>query len=224
MLLSVLGAVAGTLASGALKEPSLRLVAAAVGAAIPPFVSVVGPFTRLRAATGVVVAALALLLTYTGTTLSDAVQGRGTTTFPVPRQVVEALGSGFTTQGDGTDTSDPLATCDVDPCFILSTDSVSCSITGCTPDVVVVRNSGRAPLTVAVEIVGADGGLFRSEDGCTGGTALAEGEECVLRITYVPGAALAHATLTIHQDPTGPAMSVELRGEPSTPNPSPTST
>ena len=88
LLLAVIGAVAGTLVSSAFSSSqNLALLGAALGAAIPPLVSVAGPFTHLRLWTGVLIAVIALVVTYGGLTVQEKAAGvdDDQTTFPVPR-------------------------------------------------------------------------------------------------------------------------------------------
>lgn len=84
MLLAVIGSVAGTLVTSALSSsPELALLGAALGAAIPPLVAVAGPFTHLRLWGGVLIAVIALVVTYGGFTVRDKAMGVQDPTFPV---------------------------------------------------------------------------------------------------------------------------------------------
>jgi hypothetical protein len=72
MVLAVVASVCGTLVTGAFEaSPNMRLFGAALGAALPPLIAVAGPFVGLRAATGVLVAAGSLIVTYSGFTAVD---------------------------------------------------------------------------------------------------------------------------------------------------------
>ena len=227
VLLAVLGSVAGTLAGKYLEaDPSLNLVAAAVGAAIPPLVSVAGPYSALRAAAGALIAVAALVLTYTGFTVSDALRDEPAT-FPVPAALeVDGgadpggaassggeTGGGEGEGGNGEQVVDELTTCEGELCITISTPSVVCTTTGCEP-AVVVSSTGSVPLTVtSVEVEGDGAGRFGHDGGCAPGTTLGEGAQCTLRVTYTPGEAAAQATLVIHQNLAGPATRVVLQGE-----------
>jgi hypothetical protein len=67
---TVLAAVAGTVLASALNgSPQLRLAAAAVGSAVPAFITEPGRHQRARVTAAVVVMAIALFVTYGGATL-----------------------------------------------------------------------------------------------------------------------------------------------------------
>src|SRR6266542_2440468 len=66
-VLAIVGSVCGTLLSGALTtSPTLKLVGAAFGAAIPPLISQAGRFHQVRAGVGIAVTVGALFLTCGG--------------------------------------------------------------------------------------------------------------------------------------------------------------
>jgi hypothetical protein len=76
VVFAVLGSVCGTLITEAVQDSmAINLAGAAIGAAIPPFVSATGRYRHLRAATAVVVAFVALGITYSGAQIVSAASG-----------------------------------------------------------------------------------------------------------------------------------------------------
>jgi hypothetical protein len=72
LLLAMVGSVCGTLITGALDtSPTVRLVGAVLGAAVPTLISYAGPHAHVRAGVGIAVTAVALFVTYGGFTLFD---------------------------------------------------------------------------------------------------------------------------------------------------------
>ena len=80
---AVVGAVAATSITSLMGASSTgRLLAAALGAAIPPAVTMLGPWRRLRLSAGVAIVGAALFLTYSGVVAFDA--AADSKTFPSP--------------------------------------------------------------------------------------------------------------------------------------------
>ena len=81
-----MGAVAATSISSLFgASPTGSMASAALGAAIPPAVTMVGPWRRLRLGAGVLIIGAALFVTYWGVTGFDSATGRET--FPSPQQI-----------------------------------------------------------------------------------------------------------------------------------------
>jgi hypothetical protein len=86
---AMIGSVCGTLLTGALDtSPTVRLIGAVLGAAIPTLIGYAGPYYHLRASVGIAATAVALFLTYGGFTLFDFAADRPQT-FPLPSAVPE---------------------------------------------------------------------------------------------------------------------------------------
>lgn len=85
--LSILAAIVGTVITSALNgPPQLRLVAAAVGAAVPAFVTEPGRHQRERVVAATLLMAIALGVTYGGATLFSYATNRSAI-FPTPKIV-----------------------------------------------------------------------------------------------------------------------------------------
>jgi hypothetical protein len=83
-VVAILGSICGTLITGALDtSPTVRLVGAALGSAVPTLVTFAGPYRRLRLGIAAGVTAVALFVTYGGFTLFDFATDRNET-FPLP--------------------------------------------------------------------------------------------------------------------------------------------
>jgi hypothetical protein len=84
LTLSVLAAIAGTILASAMSgSPQLRLAAAAVGSAVPAFVTEPGRYQRQRAMAAALLMAAALFVTYGGATLFSYAT-RHTAIYPLP--------------------------------------------------------------------------------------------------------------------------------------------
>lgn len=214
ILLSMMGAVCGTLVSQTLaKSQSLALVGATLGAAIPPLISAAGPRSTLRATGGLLIAAVALLFTYGGFTLADMVRD-SPSTFPAPAVLsghgkqAETTTSATTVPADSSSTSPgQVATCEGPKCFAVSPISVHCSVDACDP--VTLTNTG----SVDVHVMGIQLEGARATDVDIGGLCdhrtLLPKDACSITLTRkstLPGT----ATLVVHQDLLGPATVVTL--------------
>jgi hypothetical protein len=82
--LAVVGSVCGTLITSALDtSPTVTLIGAVLGSAIPTLVTFAGRYHHLRAGVGIAVTVAALFITYGGFTMFDFATDR-THTFPLP--------------------------------------------------------------------------------------------------------------------------------------------
>jgi hypothetical protein len=103
MLLAIAGSICGTLLTAALNtSPTVRLIGALLGSAIPPLVTFAGPYHRLRAGLAVAVTAGALIITYGGFTLFDFATERKET-FPLPASVPQPNDSASSPASDSGD-------------------------------------------------------------------------------------------------------------------------
>ena len=105
MVLAIAGSICGTLLTTALNtSPTVRLIGALLGSAIPPLVTFAGPYHRLRAGLAVAVTVGALVVTYGGFTLFDfATERKGTFPLPasVPQPDASASSLSSASSGDG---------------------------------------------------------------------------------------------------------------------------
>ena len=218
LLLAVIGSVAGTLVSSAFSSSqNLALFGAALGAAIPPLVSVAGPFTHLRLWTGVLIAIIALVVTYGGFTLPEKAAGvdDNRTTFPVPRP--------NTTGKKTTPATAPTSglTCEGKLCISWSPRQLHCSDDPCEPRVT-VRSKGTKVLDVTgIKFTGEAASRLWQEGNCKG-ESLHQGEKCSFTVRVKPGAS-GQAQIRIQQNLQGPASLVDVEVDAlQTPSPSPT--
>jgi hypothetical protein len=223
LLLAVIGSVAGTLVSSAFSSSqNLALLGAALGAAIPPLVSVAGPFTHLRVWTGVLIAIIALVVTYGGFTLPEKATGvkDNRTTFPVPN----------TTRRNTTPHPAPTSglTCEGNLCLSWSPRQLHCSDDPCEPRVT-VRSKGTRRLDVTgIKFTGDAASRLWQEGNCKG-KSLHQGEKCSFTVRVKPGPA-GRAQIRIQQNLEGPASLVDVKVDalqtpstsPTDPTPSPT--
>ncbi len=137
-VLAIVGSVCGTLLSGALTtSPTLKLVGAAFGAAIPPLISQAGRFHQVRAGVGIAVTVGALFLTYGGFTLLDVATGRPAT-FPAPPVMQSASAA--------DNPGDRLGDACGGICIEVTATSLSCTGDGCDP--LTIKSTGSKPLLV----------------------------------------------------------------------------
>jgi hypothetical protein len=218
MVLAVLASVCGTLVTGAFEaSPSMRLFGAALGAAIPPLIAVAGPFVALRAATGVMVAAGSLLVTYSGFTVADYATNQEQSTFPLP-QALPPTSPTPTPTVTPTTPSDMGETCagEFDELCISWTPTVlHCSVEGCDDDVTVQSTGSEVLVIGKIEFDGLAAGSFSKGGDCENPELhreLRAGEECSITVHYTPGEA-GGARLVIHQNLPGDPTYVALEGE-----------
>ena len=140
VLYSVVGAVAATSISSLFgASPTGSMASAALGAAIPPAVTMVGPWRRLRLGAGVLIIAAALFVTYWGVTGFDSATGRET--FPSPPQISPS----------STDT--PPSPDPVPPTPTIETESPFDLVAG-TPQCTLEESGFSAKVVVPVTVVG----------------------------------------------------------------------
>ena len=216
LLLAVVGSVAGTLVTGAFTtSQSLALLGAALGAAIPPFIAVAGPFTNLRIGFGVLITVVALVITYGGFSARDKALDvpPSEATFPVvgplpptptpkPPPTPSPTTPTTTTSLDGS-------TCEGTLCISWSPPELHCSSDPCESQVR-VESTGTTLLKVTgLEFTGAAASRLSPEGTCSPNASLNRTESCSITVRVKPGAA-GHAQLRIHQNLKGPASLVDL--------------
>jgi len=174
--LAIVGSVCGTLLSGALTtSPTLKLVGAAFGAAIPPLISQAGRFHQVRAGVGIAVTVGALFLTYGGFTLLDVATGRPAT-FPAPPVMQSASAA--------DNPGDRLGDACGGICIEVTATSLSCTGDGCDP--LTIKSTGSKPLLVrSIEIDGEAAADFHHGGECQD-KKLSPNDECVLTVTFTP--------------------------------------
>src|SRR4051812_28661951 len=81
---TVMASICGALLAEAFGggSPPGRLIGAVVGAVVTSLFTVAGPYLHLRAAAGIMVTVVALVITYSGAILTDTVTKSPTTIFP----------------------------------------------------------------------------------------------------------------------------------------------
>ena len=216
MLLAVIGSVAGTLVTSAFSSSqNLALFGAALGAAVPPLIAVAGPFTHLRLGAGVLIAAMALLLTYGGFTARDNALGVEEKTFPpVPG-----------TKSTGTETSRPKTTPPTRPtpsssaspspgasfegqlCINWWPRRLHCSTDPCDPNVTVASEGNEVLIVTGLKFTGEAASRLSQQGTCEG--EVDQDEPCSITVRVKPGAA-GRAQLRIQQNLDGPASLVDI--------------
>jgi hypothetical protein len=225
LLLAVIGAVAGTLVSSAFSSSqNLALLGAALGAAIPPLVSVAGPFTHLRAWTGVLIAVIALVVTYGGFTVQEKAAGANDnqTTFPVPNT------TGRRTTPPTTPSPTSGLTCEGSLCISWSPQQLHCSNDPCESRVTVRSEGDELLVVTGIKFTGEAASRLWQEGNCKG-ESLHQDEECSFTVRVKPGAS-GRAQIRIQQNLQGPASLVDVEVDalptpsqsPTDPTPSPT--
>ena len=224
LLLAVVGSVAGTLVSTAFNSSQeLALLGAALGAAIPPMVAVAGPFTNLRLWSGILIAAIALVVTYGGFTARDTASGVQNTTFPVPDPIKRTTTPSPTPSTPSPTPSTPSPTpttpspsdgsggftCEEQLCIAWWPSQLHCSSDPCNPDVT-VRSEGTEVLRVTGLRFTGDAAGRLWQDGNCAGVSLNQGETCSITVRVGPGAERS-AQLRIQQNLQGPASLVDIQ-------------
>jgi hypothetical protein len=210
LALAIGGAVCGALITAALPGDSssvLKLVGAAIGAAVPPFVTTIGKWRHLRATAAVVVTIAALGLTYVGSFFVDAATGSETSTFPAPRWGPAAT----------TSTQQHVSTTQIPPVLDVGIDVAPKALT-CNPKCdskVTIRSIGVKPLVVAaIEFDGPARARFKQTGACAQ-KQFVQDEACSFEVTFSPAGTSGKqvARLVINQNLPGPASFVDLTGE-----------
>jgi type II secretory pathway pseudopilin PulG len=201
LLIAMLAAVCGAVVTGVLDVMGVsgwgKLIGLACGAALPPFVAMVGSRRRLRATAAVLLSVVAIVIAYSGL-LGVAVVSDQKPVVPTPNEISKIIAPGpsiNTTEG----------------AFGISTypNEVQCNKNGC--DEVTVESTGTAQLRVtSLEITG-DAADFVTAAGCSN-ARLDQGEECTINLTFNPSGAPdpLSGTLVINQNLRGPATKVPV--------------
>ncbi len=215
LLAAVVGSVCGTLITAALdKSPSVALVGAVLGAAIPTIVGYAGPAHGLRASAGIAITVVALFVTYGGFTVLDFAKDRPKT-FPIPSslpQPEENAGAAVTT------TAGELG-------IEVTPDTLHCSIDGCE-EPVVIKSTGDQLLRIGdIEFDGEAATTFNLSGKCEN-RSLSKDEECQLTVSFTPSgsAGTRNARLVIHQNLPELPTYVDLEGKVESGDPTPTPT
>lgn len=218
LLASVIGSVAGTLVTTAVStSPNMALLGAALGAAIPPLVAVVGPYSHLRLGAGVLIAGLALLLTYSGFTITEKAADKPTTTFPVPDAIARPTEpsdspSASASPSPSASPTTEQATCEGDLCINWAPRRLQCSNGSCASEVTVWSEGSEQLVVTSLEFTGDAADRLSQEGTCDvngDDKSLDEGEPCVITIRVEPGDP-GTAQLVIHQNLKGPPSLVDI--------------
>jgi hypothetical protein len=199
----MVGSVCGTLITGALDtSPTVRLVGAVLGAAVPTLISYAGPHAHVRAGVGIAVTALALFVTYGGFTLFDFATDRPKT-FPLPPAVPEPdEDAGSIAMNEGG------LGIEVTP------DLLRCSSAGCEEPVVIESTGERVLMIFEIEFEDDPAAEFRHDDACEN-TSLRKDEECRFQVTFNPlrTGGTRKVDLVIHQNFREDPTTVPVEGE-----------
>jgi hypothetical protein len=218
LTLSVAGAAFATwLSAELISDPARRLVGAMVGALVPALLSEMLARGRTRPAVALLLAAIAVALTYVTVTTTNVVT-KSPPTFPVPPAVQEATVPPPNTVPPATSVQPPTS---ADGEAVPS--EVSCTSDGCS-DSVTLRNLGDVPIEVRNSEIAPDPNSFNVDHACDYQT-LEPGAECSFEVSYSPSAPLEEAQVAIHQNLPGAPWYVNLRGQgATTPQTTPTPT
>jgi uncharacterized membrane protein YeaQ/YmgE (transglycosylase-associated protein family) len=213
-LAAIVGAVAGTLVTTALdKSPTVKLIGATLGAAIPPLIAAAGKFSRLRLFGGIVAAVVALVLTYVGFSVPETALGMQNT-FPVPAGVNP---TDDPTPTKTTTTERKPGHCEGQLCILVEPMQVHCSADQCD-SAVEVTSTGTTRLRIAdIEFRGDIADRFSQTGNCAN-EVLIKDEQCSITLHVAPGPG-GTAQMRIHQNFKGPASVVSLEADtwPTTP-------
>ncbi|TCM35997.1 hypothetical protein EV648_12345 [Kribbella sp. VKM Ac-2568] len=211
-LLAVVGSVAGTLVTVALdKSPTVKLIGAALGAAIPPLIATAGKFSRLRLFGGIVAAVVALVLTYVGFSVPETALGM-VNTFPVPPGVNPANDPTTTpTTSKPTTTGGKFGHCEGQLCIDVQPKQVRCTGDQCDSEVV-VTSGGKTLLKIGlIEFRGNIAERFSQTGNCEK-EDLVKLQACSITVHIEPGEG-GTAQMRIHQNLKGPASIVSLEAD-----------
>ena len=192
----ILVAILTTSISAALgASPRTNLIVAVLGAALPAFVTYVGPWRRLRLGVAAAAAAVALFVTFGGLTLFDAATKEQTVPWSQPPDPTVPDGGGG-----------------IEGRHVEVTPAVDCTTDGCRPDVL-VSNVGTVPIEVfEPEITDDPTGSFSVDRDCAA-QELAPGDSCSFSLTYAPQSDQpAEATLLVHHNVGPDPSAVRLTG------------
>jgi hypothetical protein len=203
VVLAMIGSICGTLLTGALDtSPTVRLIGAVLGAAIPTLIGYAGPYYHLRASVGIAATAVALFVTYGGFTLLDFAADRPKT-FPLPSALPQP------DQG-----SSPSVHRFEDRLGIRVTPTVlRCSSDRCEEPVKIESTGEELLLISTIEFDGMAASEFRHDGQCEN-QSLRKGEDCRLSVSFAPlGSGTRRARLVIHQNFSGDPTYVAVEGE-----------
>jgi len=190
LLFAMIGSVCGTLITGALDtSPTVRLIGAVLGAAVPTLIGYAGPHTHLRATVGIAATAVALFVTYGGFTLFAFATDRPET-FPLPAGVPDP---------DKDQSGSTTVTVHGGPDIKVTPESLKCTSDGC--ETVTIESTGEKPLEVrTIEFDGEAASEFSQAGDCENHT-LDKGQDCRLTVNFTPSAPGTRlARLVIHQN------------------------
>ncbi|RZU11341.1 hypothetical protein EV645_6507 [Kribbella rubisoli] len=218
-LLAIAGSVTGTLVTMALdKSPGLKLLGAALGAAIPPLIAAFGSFSRLQLVGGLGVAGLALLVTYLAFVVPETALGKETT-FPVPGpQPTQTV----TPPDPTTRRPNPTELCEGQLCIGVTPKELHCTEDHCDAAVEVI-SGGKTTLRIGdIEFKGDIAERFSQTGDCRK-HVLHRLETCQITVHVAPGEG-GTAQMRIHQNLKAPASAVRLEADTWTTTPEPTDT
>jgi CARDB len=204
LTLAMLGAVCGALVTGVLEVLDVpttgKFVGLGLGAALPPFVAVVGRRRPLRVTAAVMLTGVALVLAYSGLA-AFSVATDEPSILPSPIRLVTGGGG----VGSGTKVGDLGIS--------VYPDSLSCDSGGC--EKVAVTSTGSALLKISsVEFQPESAKSYLTASGCEG-AQLNNGDNCTIEIKFDAQTAphSVSAKLVIHQNLKGPATLVPITGQ-----------
>jgi hypothetical protein len=219
-LLSVVSAVAVVAVSDALgASPAMKLVGAALGAAIPPAIGVASTHWRLRLTAGLAVIGVALVFTYGGFTIFDYATKQQSATFPqlpgLPKTSPQSDTSSqpSTSPSPSRPPSRSTQTCDGDLCITVDPQTLDCTQGSCDGPVT-IQNSGSGTLRInSIGVDGADANDFQPNGDCQDHDMPAD-SRCAFTVSFSPAGSNAteNARLVINQNLRGPASFVTLVG------------
>jgi CARDB len=219
-LLSVVSAVAVVAVSDALgASPAMKLVGAALGAAIPPAIGVASTHWPLRLTAGLAVIGVALVFTYGGFTIFDYATKPQTATFPqlpgLPKPSPQSDTSSQSLTNSSSTSSPPRSTrtCDGDLCITVDPQTLDCTQGSCDGPVT-IQSSGSATLRInSIGVDGANANDFQPNGDCQD-QDMPAGSACSFTVSFSPTVSNAaeNARLVINQNLSGPASFVTLVG------------
>ena len=202
----MIGAVCVTLITQALDtSPTVSLIGAALGAAIPVLVGYVGPYPHLRAGAAILVTGIALFVTYGGFTWF-AFANDQPETFPIPSRLPNPEADG---EGNGTVhmTAAGLG-------IKVSPETLHCRSNECEEPVIITSTGERLLETYGIEFEGEAAAEFGHDRTCEN-KRLRKDEECRFTVAFLPVGAggTRTATLVIHQNLPKVPTRVPVEGE-----------
>jgi hypothetical protein len=210
VLASIVGAVLSTLITSKLgASPTGNLIAAALGAAIPPFASYVGPKRHLRLGVALAATAIALFVTYGGVTLFDAAADKKTfpgpadTPTPTPTPTPGAAGA---RGGAVADTVNKVG-------ISVTPDALSCTADHCDHTVKITSTGSHQLRIFGIEFEGDAKQFFHGGETCQH-RPVQRATPCEFPVTFTPTSdeGTVTAKLMIHQNVGDKPSVVALEG------------